>query len=145
ACASELGAGEVTIADGRRVPQCWQKANPTGVCLLQLGQGSLTDPETSPRGVGVASGRAAVRSSRVPHILQKFIPALLTVPQRTQVGLSTGAGASAATAGAGCGAATRWPQLWQNSALSRFTFPHLEQRGIGARLWRLIYTVGGLG
>jgi hypothetical protein len=64
-------------------------------------------------------------ASEVPHILQKFIPGGLTVPHAPQVappGGTAAAGFDCAGAAAGAGS-SRWPQSWQNSEPSRFTFP----------------------
>jgi hypothetical protein len=73
-------------------------------------------------------------ASDVPHILQKFMPAGLVVPQA----LHTIPPAAGAAAGFGAGAASRrWPQSWQKSDPSRFTFPQCEQRGIARRTSRV--------
>ena len=130
----EAGVGALA----RRWPQCWQKANPDGVCLPHAGQMALPEaaagaaPCAAPP-LGSATG-AGLGTSEVPHILQKFIPAGLAVPHELQtVPPAVAAGAGAA---AGLGAAVgsnRCPQSWQNSEPSRFCFPQCEQRGI-ARL-----------
>jgi hypothetical protein len=82
------------------------------------GPTSAATVEACPRfadGVGAATG--AGRASEVPHILQKFIPGGLTVPQALHVVPPAGA---AGFAGA---ASRRWPQSWQNSDPSRLTLP----------------------
>jgi hypothetical protein len=112
-------------AAASRCPQCWQKAKPEGVCLPHEGQ---VDLPGAAAGAASAAGLGAARE--VPHILQKFIPAGLVVPQALQT--TPPVAATDAGLGAG-GASSRWPQSWQNSAPSRFTFPQCEQRGI-ARL-----------
>jgi hypothetical protein len=109
-------------AAASRCPQCWQKAKPDGVCLPQDGHVDLPGAAA-----GAASALGLGAASEVPHILQKFIPVGLVVPQALQTTPAAGAGL-----GAG-GASSRWPQSWQNSDPSRFTFPQCEQRGI-ARL-----------
>jgi hypothetical protein len=69
-----------------------------------------------------AGGAAARAASEVPHILQKFMPGGLTVPQAVQTPLAPLA-APAETCGAGALGSSLCPQSWQNSEPSRFTFP----------------------
>jgi hypothetical protein len=122
-------AGAAGCAWPSRCPQCWQKAKPDGVCLPQALQ--LTLP--------ASAGCAARAASEVPHDLQKFIPLGFAVPQELQTTFAAAAVALAvapavALAGAaalgGAAASIFWPQSWQNSAPSRFTFPQWLHRGI---------------
>jgi hypothetical protein len=74
-----------------------------------------------------AKEEPAFCTSEVPHILQKFMPGGLTVPQALQA-------VPAGCAPVGLASASSfWPQSWQNSDPSRLTFPQRLQRGI-ARL-----------
>jgi hypothetical protein len=105
-------------ADGdSRCPQCWQNAKPTGVPFPHAGQIALAAAGCCAAGAlatgaSVAATVAAEPSgacagfaiSEVPHILQKFMPGGLTVPQALHV-------VPPAAAGFDAGAASRrWPQ-----------------------------------
>lgn len=139
-----IGAAVAPAAACKRWPQCWQKAKPTGVPLPHAGQIAFgSDADAGPAGAAAAGAGAltsaatvaaepagaALVISEVPHILQKFMPGGLTVPQELQVVDPATAGADGLGAGAGEGS-RRWPQSWQNSDPSRLTFPQWLQRGI---------------
>jgi hypothetical protein len=101
--AAALGVEAGVGAPDSRCPQCWQKAKPDGVCLPQEGQVALPGAAA---GAASAAGMALGAANDVPHILQKFIPAGLLVPQALQ----TIPEAAAAGVGLGAGASSRWPQ-----------------------------------
>jgi hypothetical protein len=92
-------------------------------------------PDGAAAGSDAAAGAGLGAASDVPHILQKFMPAGLVVPQALHTRPPT---IGAAAAGLGAGAASRrWPQSWQKSDPSRLTFPQCEQRGIARRTSRV--------
>src|SRR5262249_58221596 len=80
ALAAGLGVDAGVGAPDSRCPQCWQKANPDGVCLPHAEQ--MAFPDTA--GVAVdgagAGGSAGLGASAVPHIFPKFIPARFAHP-----------------------------------------------------------------
>jgi hypothetical protein len=89
-----------TAAAASRWPQCWQKANPVGVCLPQELQTIF------PCASAAATGAGAGAAKELPHILQKFIPGAFCVPHAPHTT------PAAAVAGLGFASSTiRCPQL----------------------------------
>jgi len=142
--ATGIGADTAGGADGcvagpgccKRCPQCWQNEKPAGVCLPHDGHVTFPVDGDALAGADGAAASGAFAASEVPHILQKFIPAGLAVPQALQTMPLAAAGCDAAGLGAGA-ASRRWPQSWQKRDPSRLTFPQCEQRGIGRRTSRV--------
>jgi hypothetical protein len=116
---TDCGAAAPGADDDKRWPQCWQNAKPTGVPFPHAGQIALAAAAGccgAGAGAGATGGSAAATVaaepigaaafaiSEVPHILQKFMPGGLAVPQELHV-------VPPAAAGLGAGAASRrWPQ-----------------------------------
>jgi hypothetical protein len=145
ATAAGAGRGAATTAAGvpSFCPQCWQKANPCGVCFPQLPQltfgadagtvgtgAATTATATAGTATGVGCSDESWGEMLVPHILQKPIPTGFTAPHAGQVGPSRPTLGDDAVRFRGGASSNFCPQSWQKSDPSLFAFPQFAQRGI---------------